>query len=528
MSNKVQQFQLSGAHANAGVLAALRSEFDLEIEPEHTVTITFYDTFDWRLYQAGTQLRRESRGRERQLVWAGLDAERTLGTLNLEGEMPRFAWDFPAGTLREGLEPLLAARALLPLVEVKSRQRVLRMLDDEEKTVLRLVLEAQEGREAGKADPVPLEGRLRVCPVRGYHKPWRRMLRFLEEGLELAPLEGNLLDETLAAVGRRPMDYTSKLNFRFKPGMPAQQAAREIHLHLLDTIETNLNGTRLDLDSEFLHDLRVAVRRTRSALTQIKGVFPEPAVEVFKEGFAWVGQATGPTRDTDVYQLGFGEYRQSLRPEFRQDLDPLHAFLVRHQKSEHREMVKKLNSPHFRKLLKDWRSFLENPPQGGAPNASRPVCEVAGERIWKMYRRVMKEGEAITEVSPPEDLHELRKSCKKLRYLIEFFRSIYPSKEVAQAIKEIKVLLDNLGNHQDLEVQAHKLREFAHQMVAEGQVPPDTLLAMGMLVDGLLERQRLARAEFQARFAAFAAASNTKLFTGLFGRPGGERKGKKR
>ena len=42
----------------------------------------------------------------------------------------------------------------------------------------------------------------------------------------------------------------------------------------LQTLRINEDGVRKDLDSEFLHDFRVAVRRTRSALSQIKGVFP--------------------------------------------------------------------------------------------------------------------------------------------------------------------------------------------------------------------------------------------------------------
>ena len=71
---------------------------------------------------------------------------------------------------------------------------------------------------------------------------------------------------------------------------------------------------------------------------------------------------------------------------------------------------------------------------------------------------------AITDETPSEALHELRKNCKKLRYLIEFYRSIYSEKDVKPAIKALKILLDNLGLFQDLEVQANKLREFAHQM----------------------------------------------------------------
>ncbi len=99
-----------------------------------------------------------------------------------------------------------------------------------------------------------------------------------------------------------------------------------------------------------------------------------------------------------------------------------------------------------------------------------------------MYRRVRKEGRAISPDSPAEDLHELRKSCKKLRYLLEFFSSLYPKKQVGALIKLLKVLLDNLGKFQDLAVQGDHLREMAQTMRDEGVAATDTLLAMGVLV----------------------------------------------
>jgi CHAD domain-containing protein len=262
----------------------------------------------------------------------------------------------------------------------------------------------------------------------------------------------------------------------------------------------------------------VAVRRTRSALSQIKGVFPEAVVDDFKARFGWVGQITGPTRDMDVYLLGFGDYRDSLPADYRDHLEPMHRFLEAHRKAEQAALARELDSPRFRKILQDWREFLEAPvpEQPEAPNAARPIRELASRRILKMYKRVLNEGRAIDPETPPEHLHELRKSCKKLRYLIEFTANIYPKKPAKAVIKNLKTLLDNLGTFQDLEVQAGKLRGLARQMSEEGEVPVDTLLAMGMLVDGLLERQRHARAEFQDRFAGFDSDANRRAYQQLF------------
>jgi CHAD domain-containing protein len=241
-------------------------------------------------------------------------------------------------------------------------------------------------------------------------------------------------------------------------------------------------------------------------------------VEDFKARFGWIGQITGPTRDMDVYLLGFGDYRDSLPAAYRDHLEPLHRFLEAHQQAEQQVLARELGSPRFHSILREWREFLEAPvpAQPEAPNAARPIHELASRRILKMYKRVLKEGRAIGPETSPEHLHELRKSCKKLRYLIEFLVSLYPKKPAKAVIKSLKLLLDNLGNYQDLEVQAGKLRGLAQQMSEEGEVPVDTLLAMGMLVDGLLRRQHQVRAEFQARFAGFDSADNHRAYQKLF------------
>jgi len=148
----------------------------------------------------------------------------------------------------------------------------------------------------------------------------------------------------------------------------------------------------------------------------------------------------------------------------------------------------------FARLLREWRAFLEAPSRPGADRAAKqataPIKRVADKRIRRMHRRVLDEGRAITDASPSEELHELRKSCKKLRYLMEFFQSLYPAADIKELIKQMKLLLDNLGGFQDLAVQAAHLRETAAMMQAAGAAPLGTLLAMGALIGHMLEQVR--------------------------------------
>jgi CHAD domain-containing protein len=359
-------------------------------------------------------------------------------------------------------------------------------------------------------------------PLKGYEAEARAVAVWLGENLALESATRPLVVEALDAGERPPGGYSSKLAYRLDPAQRADEAARVVLLGLLDTLEANIPGARENLDSEFLHDLRVATRRTRAALAQIPGVLP-PRVEAdFKARFAWLQQVTGPVRDLDVYLLDFDAYQASLPRSMRADLEPLRTYILSYYTDEQRRLVEALGSAEMDDLLRGWRRILADPvPADPEPvNATRRAKDLADERIWRMVRRVRKEGRVITPDSAPEAMHELRKSCKKLRYLMEFFQSLYPGQGIGGAIKLLKVLLDNLGGFQDLAVQAAHLRDMAVRMQGEGLADgrPDTgaLLAMGALVADLLRRQEAAREAFAETFRGFDSKEGRALFRGLF------------
>ncbi len=485
-------------------------------EPPRTVYRTYYDSFDWRLYSNNSILEDTHDGNGHTLVWRTLKGNQRDSWLKLQ-KAPRFVRDLPRGQLRDLLEPVLKMRELAQKVRVRSRINTLRILNKDDKTVAYLVVEENTLPRQQGTRSVKLDDRAIVIPVKGYQGPCRQMAGLLEKQ-GLAAANDDLMLVALSTIGVTPGIYSSKLDLTLDPAMRADQATRAILHRLLDIMLQNEAGMRTGTDTEFLHDYRVAIRRTRSALTQIKSVFPLRIVDRYKTEFAWLGQQTGPSRDLDVYLLNFDDYRDSLPAAMQADIEPLHEFLVRHQKIEHRALVKILNSARYRRLIRNWRNFLEQPvnERTTMKNAGRPVIEVACKRIWSIYRRAIREGNAINAESPADDLHELRKTCKKLRYLMEFFQSLFPAGNIRELIQILKTLQDNLGDFQDYEVQVITLKRFSHQMVAEGLAPPDTLLAMGMLIDNLERRQQQAREEFSGRYAGFSQQDNQDRFRKLF------------
>ncbi|MGB5441199.1 MAG: CHAD domain-containing protein, partial [Gammaproteobacteria bacterium] len=498
------------------VLATLQRTMRTLTKPSRTVYRTFYDSFDWRLYLDDSLLEDTCEDNVHTLVLRTLTGKNRCPRLMLK-KFPNFTSELPPGPLRKILEPVLGVRELVPKVRLRSRLHSLRILNKNEKTVAYLVIEEndplrQKGVRAGKLDK-----RATVIPVKGFLKPANKVAELLQEQ-GLTPAPDNLMLAALAFCREIPGAYTSKLVLKLDPAMRADWATKLILHRLLDIMLQNEAGTRTGTDSEFLHDFRVAIRRTRSALTQIKRVFPKRVVDRYKNEFAWLGLMTSPSRDLDVYLLGFDEYRDSLPASMQADIEPLRDFLIRHQREEHKALVKALDSARYRRLIKNWRSFLEKPVKERTrlKNAGRPVLEVASKRIWRVYKLILKEGAAIQPETPAAALHELRKSCKKLRYLMEFFQSLYPAARITELIKVLKTLQGNLGDFQDYEVQVMTLKKYSHQMMAEDNVSADTLLAMGMLIEGLERRQQQARAAFSGTFAGFSAQANQKRFRKLF------------
>lgn len=502
---------------NGATLGAIRNGLRevLRLRPEKRGReLGFYDTFDWRLFGAGWTVEIERlEGGGYRANCRGMRGGRVLSQ-RLDRIPERLA-EWPAGRLHEQLSKTAGVRELVPVATLRGSREHFSVLNGDDKTISHLTIDDWRVCNGSKKPDDALKSRILLTPLKGWEKETGHLAGSIT-GANVRPASRTLLESALQRLGRQPLDYSSKLDIELSPGSPASAAVRTILLDLLATMCANESGTKRAVDTEFLHDFRVAVRRTRSALGRIKGVFKPESTAWFREELAWLGRATGRKRDLDVQLLEFDDQKALLPEELRGDLEPLRAFLEKKQASAGRELNQVLASERYRRLVREWRRFLETEDrQAESPAAARPIKEVADKRIWKEFHKVIKKGEAIHDESPPEDLHELRKSCKKLRYLMEFFANLYPEKKVGKTIKQLKRLQDNLGDFQDQAVQITKLRGFAEEMNLQ-HAEPKVLMAIGALIERIADQHTRTRAEFAERFERFARPGNRKLFAGLF------------
>jgi CHAD domain-containing protein len=470
------------------------------------------DTFDWRLYRAGLTLEQVISGSQAELVLTGRDGTIVAFERLPAGgrpSWPSLAGELPAGPLQDALEPVTGLRALAPVARAVSKLAELRALNNDDKTIARLAVDRVSVTFPARAS---LPARLTLEPVRGYQAQADRVGRAIGGLPGVVAGRDSVLEAALAAAGGRPGEVPGKASgIQLAPGMPAARALSQILAALVDAMEANVPGTIKDIDTEFLHDLRVAVRWTRSALKLCGDALPGGLATEYAPEFRWLGDLTTPTRDLDVFLLGYPAMAASLVGAEAGELIPFRGHLVRSRAIAYRRLVTGLRSARFARLRTNWRAALADMRAPRRPT----IAQLADAKIGAAHRKALQVGSKITPVSPPEDLHNLRKRCKELRYLVEMFGSLHDPAQRWQAVRELKALQDCLGAFQDAEVQRDEIRAFAAQMMAERAAPAETLLAMGEIAASLAVAQATARSQFDGRFAAFAGPASRRRMAAL-------------
>jgi CHAD domain-containing protein len=459
------------------------------------------DSIDLRLFRSGMALTAvdgpdgggcmlELSRTDGATVTAGPD---TLGWPRLPARLP--------DDLRPHLQPVLEVRALLPMVEASGTSATGRLLDVEGKTVLRLIHEGPAAI-AGSRDQLP--GGLWLFPLRGYAAAGECAARIAQrEGLVHDP--PSRYPAALRAAG---IDPHAPARAVMETGLPARAAVARVLLSFLGELEAAVDGTVSDVDIEFLHDLRVAVRRSRSAVKLLGDVLPPALIAWVTPQLKQLGDLTTPSRDLDVLLEELPSLTAGLTSGRREDVEPLVGLLTGLRADERRKLSVGLRSPQFRRFRTRWRaSLLALATWDGQPCAGPTAAEVVVERLDRAHRRVLRRGSRITDTSPAEDLHDLRKRTKELRYLLETFPPTTDPADSRVAIKELKALQDVLGTFQDTEAQCEALYALATDMMSADGASARTIFAMGEIAARLQEQQDSARAQFAATFERFSRRS---------------------
>lgn len=237
-----------------------------------------------------------------------------------------------------------------------------------------------------------------------------------------------------------------------------QQAITVILAGLTGLIGKHRPTTGGFADPEVLHDYRVALRRTRCLLGQFQAVFHKRKIRHFRQEFAWLFKATSPVRDLDVHLEDLQRYQALLPASLHEDLRVLSQHLQLEQEQAYGQLRMVLASERHQALDEEWQDYLAAPQLIRRQFAGSAMFPVANASLQENYFALVKSGQSLHVGAADEDFHDLRKRCKKLRYLMDFFLPLYATDELAPLVAGLKKLQDNLGRHQDVCVQMQFLQ----------------------------------------------------------------------
>lgn len=409
--------------------------------------------------------------------------------------LPRFVWDLPRAQAL-ALAEILEARALEPFGTLEESHQEWAVLDEEGKTIVRLEEVSQRflPAAAGLGDGRDERG-LIVHRVRGYDAQFERVMERLAgtPGLTSTADGGIDLRALALETRRRPRRWPP-----LRAGTRAWSGLGRIVRAELAVLRHERAGLRADEDAEYLHDTRVALRRLRSLLGQMKGVLPHDEQRELVEGLRKLAGCTGPARDLDtlLFELRMAE------PDLAADLGPIVTVLEAERARLQVELVAQLDSPRAVELERRLQAAFGARRTGPAgPRADWPFALLIEKRVRRRLRRLRACAARVRARSSPPELHELRIDCKKLRYLLECCRGRVPPKVLEACVAPLKGLQSALGTVQDVEVQGRTLRELALGPAAGAG--PAAHLALGRFLERSRERGCRARARYEDQAATF-------------------------
>ncbi|WP_170513562.1 CHAD domain-containing protein [Ruegeria atlantica] len=418
-----------------------------------------------------------------------------------------FVQDLPDGPVRATLKDFPKLRALMCIGSGTIKSRTFAVLDDLQKTQVRghaLTLGTHHGQ-------VTI---LTVQPLRGYKRAFQKVCLALEE-LAAGASGAEVVMQGLFAVFPA---YNAKPDIELGKQEPSIEVAVDIIRTYLEVARKNEAGIVADIDTEFLHDYRVSLRRVRSVLSLFKGVFSPQQTSALKREFSDLMASTGRVRDLDVYLLEKDIYFKLIPPNLHLGAEAMFAQFKKERNRELAVLSRRLRSAAYGRQMKQLLAlFADTKRLEPGPNAELRAYDYARSLIWKRYRKVCKLARGITRKTPDEAVHELRIDCKKLRYLMEFFAPLFDKSDFKMLIKPLKKMQDNLGLFNDYSVQQEALLNFVStQSDARNRTSAPLAMAAGGLIAVLDQRQKAERDHVIANFRHFDSPEIQNLFRALF------------
>lgn len=278
-----------------------------------------------------------------------------------------------------------------------------------------------------------------------------------------------------------------------REAMRAAEAFRAVAHACLRHMRLNEDILLRGRDADALHQMRVAIRRLRSAFSLFGDLVDDPLGARIRQELKEVTEPLGRARNLDVFLATILPAERERHPD-EVGLLGLERQLEDERLSAYRDVDALLGSDEWRMLLLDLVGWINAGPwlrdEGRGRTALReePARVFAARELDRRRRQVKKRGRHLDDLEP-EERHRVRIAAKKLRYGAEFFAALYPEKKSrkrhAAFGKALSELQDELGALNDIATGHELVRE-----MADLPAGASTLFAAGMTAADIESRSR--------------------------------------
>lgn len=468
--------------------------------------MTVLDDFYWHIWQSGAVLTS--------------DQETGLNLWQVDDpclELPakaqsRFWWQLPAGELTERLKELLGLHAFVAKSHCQLTSEPLLILNADEKIVCRAQLFRLRGELLQESFFIT------ISSLRGYGKEYAAIIKAFSV---LGPEPIASLDlRTLLQAGGLVVDLPAETDdYQLSPAELAEAAVCKMAKRMLLSARRFEQGLIDDIDTEFVHQYRVNIRKTRSLISLFKKTLATERYEQLKNELKTLGSRTNDLRDLDVFLLDEAAYREMLPENLQAGLTPIFSRIKRRRTMAWKKTVAALQSTDYQNEVGLLFELLDAEPDWSSKQAQLPIKQLVCKKVLAQYRKICTAGALIDGRTADEAVHDLRIECKKLRYLLELFTELFSRKKIKRLIRHLKGLQNNLGQFNDYSVQ----QEFLHGVGRSSRtISAEQLASINGLIAVLYNKQLNERSQVEENIAKFIAPNVAEEFRQLFAQPAEE------
>ncbi|UTV30392.1 CHAD domain-containing protein [Photobacterium atrarenae] len=309
-----------------------------------------------------------------------------------------------------------------------------------------------------------------------------------------------------------------KLPKKKKPDVPLK-ASEEIYLPTYHFLLNEFHHARLhekgiirDDDIEFLHQYRVSLRRCRVLISLMKTLFLPRQKKMLNLALKTLMQKTNQLRDLDVFLEQMDDYFSKLDHRHHQGLSCFFDALQHEREATHKAVKKWLKTDNYEQQCQQVKGLIKELEATPVNKGRQKSKAFAQGIIWKRFQRTVTICSSLDSNSPDEQIHQLRICCKKLRYLLEYFTPLFPTKTTKVQIRHLKQLQDELGDFNDSSTQLI----FFESYLERHEVPSLNRRAIAELKKVTRQNHLASKERVIQKLSSFISQDNVASFKALY------------